>query len=293
MVLLMGTSYYLSSRGKTLNYPNYVIKRFNRLIIPTWIFLTIFFTVFLILALITRTNFEFGVKSIISSYALIGGIGYVWIMRVFFLIALVNPIILFCSNRVKCNMNYFVLLAIIYLVYLGIINVNLHLDGVARFIFENIILVSIGWGLIAAVGIRLKQLSRKELLLGASSFLLIFIFLMIKYNFESTQAYKYPPTMYYMSYGLFVSFVLLLILDIKCVYDFCDNRIVKYISLNSLTLYYWHIIPVYILDIYGDYLKMFNSNFISRFLFIFLFSMAGMVLQQNIFNRRCGIKVGN
>ena len=57
--------------------------------------MTIFFTAFLILALITHTNFEFGVKSIISSYALIEGIGYVWIMRVFFLIALVNPIILF------------------------------------------------------------------------------------------------------------------------------------------------------------------------------------------------------
>lgn len=42
MVMIMGTSYYLSSNGKDINYLTYIKKRFNRLITSTWKFLTIF-----------------------------------------------------------------------------------------------------------------------------------------------------------------------------------------------------------------------------------------------------------
>ncbi|MDB8459165.1 acyltransferase family protein [Turicibacter sanguinis] len=290
MVMLMGTSYYLSNNGRSIDYKSYIIKRFNRLIIPTWIFLTIFFIVFYIISLLTKTDFEFGIKSIIASYSLMGGIGYVWIMRVFFLVAILNPIILYISRNIKSNVNYFIVLMAIYIVYLGLVGINSQLNGLAKLIFENIIVVSIGWGLIAAVGIRLKKLNKKELFLYAGIFLIIFIFLMIKYDFTSTQNYKYPPTMYYISYGLFVSFTLLLLLDIKCIYNIFNNKIVKYISVNSLWLYFWHIIPIYILSIYGESLPILNDNFISRFIFIFVFALILTISQQKIHAKIAPIK---
>lgn len=46
MAILLGMSFYLSQSKKTnISYKNYVIKRFERLVIPAWVFLTIFFIV--------------------------------------------------------------------------------------------------------------------------------------------------------------------------------------------------------------------------------------------------------
>jgi fucose 4-O-acetylase-like acetyltransferase len=51
MVLLLANSFYVSAANKKISYVNYVKKRFNRLVIPTWIFLTIFFAFFFLLGL--------------------------------------------------------------------------------------------------------------------------------------------------------------------------------------------------------------------------------------------------
>lgn len=285
MVIIMGTSFYLSSNGKNIDYRNYIIKRFRRLITPTWVFLSIFFIIFYIMSLLMKTKYPFGLKSIVLSYSLIGGIGYVWIMRVFFLVAILNPIILRISKKYKSNLNYFMLLLLIYVLYLGLITINSTLSGIIKLLFENIILHSIGWGLIAAVGIRIKELSKKELIIYAAIYLIIFIFLMFKLDFESTQNYKYPPTMYYISYGIFVSFLLFLVLDIKCIYNMFDNKFVKYISINSLWIYFWHIIPIFIIDIYGDIIPFVNNNFITRLIFIFTFALLFTELQRIVINK--------
>ncbi len=284
MVMIMGASFYLSNNNKNINYSNYIIKRFYRLIVSTWIFLFIFFIAFYIISLLTNTEYRFGLKSILESYLLIErtgykGIGYVWIMRVFFLIAILNPIILYISNKIKYNRNYFIGLILIYILYLGLISINSKLSGVIKLIFENIIISLIGWGLIGSIGIRLKKMSKKELYIYGSISLIIFICLAYHYNFDSTQNYKYPPTIYYISYGVFVSLFLLIILDFECIYNIFNNRCVKYISTNSLWLYFWHIIPIYILKIYGSSIPLINSNFITRFIFIFTFAMIITIIQ--------------
>ena len=203
-------------------------------------------------------------------------------MRVLFLVAILNPIVLCISKKIKYNSYYFIGLILVYIIYLIIISINTQLDGIAKLIFDNIIVSSIGWGLIASIGIRLKELSKKELYIYASIFLLVFICLAFKYNFESTQNYKYPPTMYYISYGVFVSLFLLIILDFKYIYNIFNNRFVKYISVNSLWVYFWHIIPVYILDIYGSYITIINSNFITRFIFICISTLIITIIQEYI-----------
>ena len=62
-------------------------------------------------------------------------------------------------------------------------------------------------------------MSKKELYIYGSISLIIFICLAYHYNFDSTQNYKYPPTIYYISYGVFVSLFLLIILDFECIYN--------------------------------------------------------------------------
>ena len=73
---------------------SFFVRRLLRLIIPVYIFLTVYF--FLVIALKFFVGIDFGVKiqHIIGSYVLIGGIWYVWIIRIFLLIAFLTPILI-------------------------------------------------------------------------------------------------------------------------------------------------------------------------------------------------------
>ncbi|MES5942831.1 MULTISPECIES: acyltransferase family protein [unclassified Bacillus cereus group] len=290
MVLLMGTSFYLSNTGKEIKYTSYLKKRFNRLVIPTWEFLTIFFVLFLIISLIMNVDYYFSLDDIIGSYTMFSGIGYVWIMKVFFIVAMISPFLLSFSEKVKDNKMYLLSLAIGYGIYTLFLLINHNFSGFGQKIFEEYFIQGIGYGLIAAIGIRLKKLTKKELVCACLFFLVVFASLMAWHHFDSTQAFKYPPTMYYFSYGLFASIFLYLILDFKFVNKIFDNRFVYFISKTSLWLYFWHIIPIYLIKIFGDSLPLVSGNFVTRFIFLFVIALILTVLQEKIKSSRKGTR---
>lgn len=283
MVFLSGISFYLSNDNKKVNLIDYSVKRFKRLIIPTWLFLTLFFMFFYILAILIGKRPYFDLSNIILSYSMLTGIGYVWVMRIFFVVAIVSPLLLFISNKIKSNLNYFLVLALIYAGYYGLLILYNEMTGLFKFLFEPLILQSIGYSLIASVGIRFKKMDYKEIIVGMTVFFMIYLILMKINNFETTQESKYPPTMYYISYGLFMSFLLYIILErIPIIYNFCCQKYVFFLAENSLTLYFWHIIPVQLISIFKDKLILVNENFIYRFIFIVVISVSLTYLHINI-----------
>ncbi|CAM3130764.1 acyltransferase [Sporolactobacillus spathodeae] len=282
MVFLMGSSFYLSSQKKNLPYREYLIKRFNRLIIPTWKFLILFFGVFFVIALIFHQHYYFGVRNILSSFLIINGIGYVWIMRVFFIIAVFNPLILLISNKVKNNTIYFLLLTVSYIIYaiLLYIDRHIHFSGAAQKIFEYYIAEGFGYCLIAALGIRIYHLKKKQLLFFSTIFFVIFSILFVFHKFAPTQLYKYPPTLYYFSYGLFVSYILFYFLSFNLPLKIFSNKFVIYLSKKSLDLYYCHIIPIYIIILFGSKMAIISGSFITRFLFILFIGLFLLYLKE-------------
>ncbi|MED3870946.1 acyltransferase [Priestia megaterium] len=275
MVLLLGTSFYLSNTKKkqTVSYPVYLGKRFKRLIVPTWIFLTVFFVLFYIISLIEGTKYYFNFNDVFMSYSMFDeskGIGYVWIMKVFFLIALVSPFLLKLNQKFESNTKYFLILISSYVGYALLQLLNPILTGSFQVFFENFILYGIGYGLVAAFGMRLKLLSKKELYTWTIAFLMMFLFFSWHYHFNSTQHYKYPPQLYYISYGMFVSLFLYIVLNITRIQSLFNNKFIMFIAQNSIWLYFWHIIFIYLLKFFGDEFSMFNNNFVTRFAFIFV-----------------------
>lgn len=270
MVLLLGGSYYLSTSNKSINYPKYVYKRFKRLIFPTWIFLTSFFLFFFVLNFLLRGGeFHFSRKIVLESYTSVDGIGYIWIMRVLFIVSALNPLFLKISKKIKYNMNYFVFLMFCFVLYHILSLINTELSGELQVYYENFVLLGFGYGIISAIGIRLPQMNQKEIIIGSLWFLTAYLVLMNLNDFIPIQKFKYPPTIYYFSYGLFISFCLYSLLAIPIIRKFFDNKFVQYISNNSLTLYYWHIIPTYLLAIYGTELSFLKINFFIEFGFVF------------------------
>lgn len=278
IVIIMGASFYLSSQNKKLNFVDYVIKRFKRLILPTWVFLTIFFIFFYIISLFTHHKY-FSFFQIIESYKLLGGIGYVWIMKVFFLVALTSPFILRFSNKIKSDITYFILLSLIYalyyLLYLQLPNISPPINTY----YNLILLEGLGYSIVTAIGIRLLSLNQKSFNILVVIITIILIINAIYYQFETTQLHKYPPLIYYISYGTLITFISYRLLDIKFIHDKLNNIFMHFISKHSLWLYFWHIIPIYLIQILD--LRIFEY-FSVRFIFIFIIALLITIIQNKL-----------
>ncbi|MDN4634052.1 acyltransferase family protein [Priestia megaterium] len=284
MVLLLGTSFYLTSSDKKIKYLPYVKKRFERLVVPTWVFLTILFGLFYVISVVDHVHYYYSIGQIISSYMLISGIGYVWIMKVFFIIALVSPFILLLSKKIEDNKTYFLVIVIGFFIYAGLLHIYDSLNGAPKKIFEHFILQGLGYTLVAAIGIRIKQLTKSEVSFLCALFLVTSALLMVYHNYAPTQTYKYPPGLYYLSYGLFMSFLLYRLLDLEAIKGIFDNKFVYYISQNSLWLYFWHIIPVQLIFIYSKG-TVFEYSFLLRLLVIFVVACILTVSHDKLSNK--------
>ncbi|MBB3108539.1 peptidoglycan/LPS O-acetylase OafA/YrhL [Paenibacillus phyllosphaerae] len=297
MVLLLGTSFYLSNHNKkAVQFGDYLVKRFNRLVVPTWQFLFMFFVLFWLISLINGDSYYFKIWNIVDSFALMNddgssSIGYVWIMKVFFVIAVISPFLLKLSQVIKNNFVYLLLLSAVYAIYAGLVYINDFIfNGLVHNMIENFLIYGIGYGLIAAFGIRLKLFSKKEIKVLTAIFFVLFVTLYFVHNHAPTQQFKYPPMLYYMAYGLLVSLLLYQILQVKWIYRILNNKFVLFVSKTSLWLYFWHIIPIYFVKLFGNLIPIIDMNFITRFTFYFVAALLLTYIQELVNNKRMAIR---
>lgn len=149
--------------------------------------------------------------------------------------------------------------------------------------YNLILLEGIGYSIVAAIGIRL-------LLLGSTSYramtiisIILYATLALYYQFEPIQNFKYPPHLYYISYGMMVTLLMYRLLDIKPLHDKLNSLFIQFISKHSLWLYFWHILTLYILKLIHT---PFNTNFFTRFIFIF-----GLALLLTIIHNKIAKKI--
>ena len=112
-------------------------------------------------------------------------------------------------------------------------------------------LMAVPYALVFLYGLRMHTMSRRALFLTGSVsgfvFAVIASYLYLAADgFIQTQAYKYPPRLYYLSYAVAISTALYILLKER------QNRSKKiavvWISQNSLWIFLWHILFLYIWD---------------------------------------------
>lgn len=290
MALLMGTSFYLSNQNKEVKYGDYVKKRIKRLIRPTWTFLTIFFALIFLASIVFGREYPFSIGQIIGSYLLLDGIGYVWIVGVFLGVALLNPFILRASNAIKSNLKYLIILLFLYIGYLGLVNLQQYLDGIMELFYQHLVLYTIAYGIIAAIGIRLKEINQYEMIIITCISFSTFLIMGFNNNFALTQTAKYPPTTYYLSYAVGMIFLLKMMLDIPHIFKLFDNKFVYFISQNSMWIYLWHIIPVYSISLISGQITFIENSYIIQFLLVITFSVAVTYTQNKLISKFRTIK---
>jgi len=288
MVLISGASFKLSFNEKE-SYIFYIWKRINRLIFPVWIFLTFYF-----IATYFYKSSSLNLLKIVESYFLVGGIGYVWIFRVFILVALVAPFIHTLDKKFKSDSNYLLLLLGIYLFYelIRFYTLSYFSQNTTLKIIKSIIFYIVPYSIIFAFGNRIFKLDTKKIVYII--YLLFLIFLSIGFfiyinegHFVPTQRFKYPPSIYYSSYALAITLLLWIYSDNiwKKVEGtiFC-KKIILFIAQNSLWIYLWHI----------PFVKIFNFieiNYIIKYVLIIIISSTIVFLQVYIVKNQKKLKV--
>ena len=94
---------------------------------------------------------------------------------------------------------------------------------------------------------------------------------------QPTQIMKYPPTIYYISYALFVSFLLLGIfkrINVKKV-DF-----IEFCSRSSLWIYFWHILFLYVIPLLFD-----QINWIAYYVIVLMCPIGTCYVQNRVIDK--------
>ena len=152
----------------------------------------------------------------------------------------ITPLIFYLNNKIKNNKIKFMILVIVYALYEIFVYFNINKMNP---IFNYIIAYMISYGIIYILGMISKNTNYKIDAKISIVFLVLYIisFLIINLKngfFQLTSKSKYPPTMHYISYALFVSFLLLSICKKIKLKEF---KTIDFCSKSSLWIYLWHI----------------------------------------------------
>ena len=238
LMFLSGISFALSFQPAD-SYFHYVKKRFFRLVVPVWVFLIFFFLFFRLLG---RT---FSLSVMAQSFLLLsGGILFVWVYRVFFTTALLNPFLRRLDE--KAGKAVFVILPAVLLANDLLHELVFSKAGTAGKILEYLFTYTIAYGMVSLAGMAFSRLEEKgRIFLGAES-LILFLIAGLILKFPDFYSVKYPPRLYYCFYGLFWSVLLYLLTDSLHLRSLPSS--ITWLSVHTMDIFMWHIFAFYLLD---------------------------------------------
>lgn len=293
LIVASALTYSFIYSSRSIDVVDFYQKRLKRLILPAWIFLSFFFFVFYIVTNLSNIDYPFSIRKIVFSYAFMDGIGFVWILKVYIILALITPFTLQLNKKVKSNNYYFLMLMVAYLIYEMLVYfLSPAIGGLAGQFFNQIVLIAFSYSILYCYGFRLSKLNDKTLYgIIIVSFLIFSSLAFIKYSqtghFVGTQGFKYPPTLYYLSYAFFATNTIYLLCRNLKFANGKTSSIIIWLSSNSLWIYLWHIMAYYIWnftigDPKGDLLMFCFKTLFLLFFGIFLTLLQGKLVEKLI-----------
>ena len=230
VVMLVFISGFSFSYRKSSTYGTYLWQRVKKLVLPTYAIITALFIVaFGACAAVGRQQL-FSWDMIWKSYVFADGIGYIWIVKVYMLIAAASPLLYQIAKQVKSDGSFCLLIAGVY----GVYHALMKLLGSNVFLYQYVFQI-FPYVLVACVGMRARDNTNFQwkALIVSGIITIADVAIRSAFVFED---FKYPPQYNYLSYGLFVALVL---------YQALPNYVNKgilWFSKNSFTVYLFHII---------------------------------------------------
>lgn len=262
LVLISGMSLIHSSNTQ---YGKYVWKRIEKLLFPTYFMMLFIFLGSYVACSILRVNQLYSRSTVIHSFLLLneGSMGYVWIVRIYLIIAVLSPVISVLSDKTNSFGSYIAVNALCVLFAFFILKIvsSIISNSTLRVIIIDWIYGGFVYSVIAFDGLWLiknKKDIKKTMFLVSGVFCFLSIVLSLKNDtlFFAPGHFKFPPRLYYCVYGLLVGIAL---------YILAPNtklNAVKWVSINSFKIYLWHIV---FLHVYGMMTKFSFLSFLDEF----------------------------
>lgn len=216
---------------------SFFIHRAKRLIIPVWIFLVIYFFVCFMLGDPRREISYYFYSFSFTRY----GIGYVWIILIYLYGMLLAPAI----DNNKPSTKAILFISGIYYLYevsyfLGIGIENKFVDSTFYYI--------VPYGVITYIGYYYNTMTKSvKNIISALSWLFFIIsasyYYILHGGLQLVSIAKYPPRLYYLSYGLAWSLMLLRISEERDAKIYC-NAFVEFVGSHTMWIYLWHILAL-------------------------------------------------
>lgn len=271
LVFISGISFELSYSKNKGSYGKYIKNRFVKLVFHTWLFLILYYSY-----IYTRGE-KITIHAVVNSFLLIGGIGYLWIFRVMFINAIINPFLIKFQKNKSCFILALLIIVILFINDEIYRNITINIQSS---VIYNLVLIfvhfTISYGSISFIGIIWNKFRKIEKI---SVFILItsiFVMMLFREKGFLINENKNPPQMLYISYGLMCSF--LIYETLKRIKKIHFKNIILFISKNSMTIYLFHIIALSIvgrMNYYGKwyiyYLYVLCLSLFSTYLFQVIF----------------------
>ena len=246
LVCVAGASYSFSKPITSFKeYLNYLKKRFIRLVIPVWLFLTFYFA----LTFLLSGEMIYSFSTMASTYLLLNGIGYVWIFRIMLMMALINPLLRIISDKFNSSFSKALMLELALLILnelLGIICIYVFGDSILFKIIKMTVCYFIGYGILSIMGmifIKLKTNDLVKLIVINGVIVLLSTYI---YGVFSPSDFKYPPMAQFICYGLFACILFYLLFSWKTSSNVTINKAVVWLSKYSLNVYLAHILVIFL-----------------------------------------------
>ena len=290
MIFISGLT---SSRKPVPGYLTYIGTRSKRLLVPVYVFLTgLFLTLYLLRSSGVITE-DIPFKTVVHTYMLLEGIGYVWIIRVFLLIMVLTPFLVRFEMTCRNNVLYGLICLSLMFLNDAILLLDFPLPGgkLVNLFVGEFAMYLFGYAPLFMLGLRLRYADEKvcrgyvwgALICAASGLLCYWINNGLPF---APSAYKYPPQCYFLLYGSLISVVLWFLKDrIVSIIDSVKlGSLVTFVGQNTIWIYLWHI-PFVML------FKGSIDNWFIRYIVIYGCALAIFKLQELIVRRVAGPNV--
>lgn len=240
--LMLFASGLVFSRKDIDSYWGFVIPRTKRLIYPIYIFLTVLF-LWHIIAGIPITP-----SKIVCSYLLLNTntIGYVWIIKVFLLMTLLTPAMIFLNKKLSTSRwVLMIFLSLASLEALAYILTILKDYKYIYYIIYEIIPLCIAYAVPFLFGLRYRNSSKKnEITVIGFLFLLFMVTSVITYSqtneiLNLSPKYKYPPRAIFIIYGVMISMGLWYCR--RYLSKLGNYKFIQFCGQHTIWIYLWHI----------------------------------------------------
>lgn len=258
----------------SVDYRRYIWKRIKRLVFPTWILLILLFACAYVACILLNRAQVYSFTQIWKSFLFLeGSIGYIWIVRVYLGIAIINPIISRFNKSIS---------PLFYLVVLNLVIIAFSLFFSSDQVLIYYVQETVIYCLLAFWGTKLNSLEQKpkeQFIVNTILISLIGLIVTLIINGFHPNAYKYPPVGQYIYYGLGISVLIIVFLrrvNLDAIPERTKN-VLSYWSTKSFTLYLVHIFVLSMMNSAFDSINL-SLHWAAFYFILIVSSMIGVLL---------------